>query len=1470
MDPLDRFTPPTRIWFEESFAAPTAAQRGGWEAIAGGDHTLIHAPTGSGKTLAAFLWSLDRLFGETTPPEQQRCRVLYVSPMKALAYDVERNLRAPLAGIRLAAARSGTDLPEITTALRTGDTPPDERRRMLRRPPDILITTPESLYLMLTSQAREVLAPVATVIVDEIHAVAGTKRGAHLALSLERLTTVTRTPPQRIGLSATQRPLEAIGAFLAGGDASGTERTPRPVTIIDAAGTRDLDVEIVVPVEDMTRPEDSPGIEPTTMFGATTPRRTDPNAPAPPPPRTRSIWPAVYPRLLDLVLQHRSTIIFANSRGLAERTAAQLNDIAGEDLVQAHHGSVSREQRLDIEDRLKRGDLRAVVATSSLELGIDMAAVDLVILIESPTSVARGLQRIGRAGHQVGAPSVARVFPKHRGDLLEAVVVVDRMFAGEIEETRIPRNPLDVLAQQIVAAVAVSEWDVDALFDLARGAANFADLGRTTFEAVLDMLAGRYPSDEFAELKPRIVWDRVAGTVQARSNARMLAVTNPGTIPDRGLYPVVLPGGGGRVGELDEEMVYESRPGDVFVLGSTTWRVSEITRDRVEVIPAPGVPAARMPFWKGDAPGRPLETGKALGAFVREIGALGSAAAIDLLTDRYRLDAFAAANLAQFVAEEKEAVGALPTDTTIVAERFRDEIGDWRIVLLSPFGSRIHAPWALAARSRYRDRHGLDVDVMWSDDGIILRFPDADEPPDPVELLIGPEEIEDLVVREVGESAVFTGTFREAAARALLLPRRRPGKRTPLWLQRRKGADLLAIAKRYASFPIVLEAYREVLQDRFDLPALTGVLADLQARRIRLVIADPSTASPFASSLMFGFIASFIYDYDAPVAERRATALTLDRELLRELLGEPELRDLLDPDVVAAVELELQWLDPARRARSADGVHDLLRDVGPLDADAIAARTASGDAAGWIEELRVSGRIIEIRHRGQPAWAAVEDAARLRDALGTALPPGIPEVWRDAVPDPLGDVLGRYARTHGPFTTAQAATALGLPDAAAAEGLQRLEAEGRVASGAFRPGGGGREWVDNGVLRRLRRRSLAVLRHQVEAVEAGALVSFLPAWQGVGDETVRPDRLLEVVRRLQGASLPASILETDVLPARMRYEPQHLDALLAAGTVCWVGAGSLGARDGRIRLYLRDQVPLLHDPGPDSPDSEVHAAIREHLAARGASFFPDLYRAAGGGDPPDVLESLWDLVWAGEVTNDTFAPLRAFVTARRSSAGKRTAPSLTPPTGSGRWYLVSDLVAAAVSPEERARSRAEQLLDRAGIATRPGVLAEGVPGGFAGLYPVLAAMEDTGRVRRGYFIEGLGGAQFALPGAIDRLRNPVGQAPAFLAAADPANPYGAALPWPDHETGQAARTAATHVLFDDGRLIGVVSGRRALTFDADPSSFAAALHRLASARLPRMIVSTIDGTPATASPWRETLEAAGFVLSYKGLAFRKR
>ncbi|MGW0227705.1 Lhr family ATP-dependent helicase [Actinopolymorpha singaporensis] len=1647
-DVLDRFSPATQEWFRSSFAAPTAAQEGAWDAISRGHHSLVVAPTGSGKTLAAFLWALDQLAREPVPAERtRRCRVLYVSPLKALAVDIERNLRAPLAGLRHTAARLGVPEPRIEVAVRSGDTPAEERRRFARTPADVLITTPESLFLLLTSQARESLRGVETVIVDEVHAVAGTKRGAHLALSLERLDALltepgtdseentgedataagaaTATAPsssrrraQRIGLSATVRPVEEVARFLGGAD---------PVTVVNPPYAKEFDLRVVVPVEDMS--ELGRPLPPEEQLGAAAGAE-----------RRVSIWPHVEERVTDLVEAQRSTLVFANSRRLAERLTARLNEIAEEraeegtrkeagdvsgelsdlfpgDLVpprvvgrpaelmgqagasggappvlaRAHHGSVSKEQRALIEDDLKSGRLPCVVATSSLELGIDMGAVDLVVQVEAPPSVASGLQRVGRAGHQVGAVSRGVIFPKYRGDLIATAVVTERMRTGLIEATKVPANPLDVLAQQVVSAVCVDAWPVDELYDLVRRAAPFHTLPRSAFDAVLDMLAGRYPSDEFAELRPRLVWDRVAGTLTARPGAQRLAVTSGGTIPDRGMFGVFLVGEkSSRVGELDEEMVYESRTGDVFTLGASSWRIEDITHDRVLVSPAPGQPG-RLPFWKGDALGRPAELGQAIGAFVRKLGRQ----APDDARAQVRtagLDEWAADNLVSYLEEQKQATRHVPDDRTIVVERFRDELGDWRVCVHTPFGGGLHAPWALAIGARLRERYGVDVQAAHADDGIVLRIPDTDEDPPGAEVvLFEPDEIERIVTDELGGSALFASRFRECAARALLLPRRDPRRRTPLWQQRQRSAQLLAVAGKYASFPIVLETVRECLQDVYDLPGLVELLRGVAARRIRVVEVETQEPSPFAKSLTFGYIAAFMYEGDAPLAERKAAALALDKSLLAELLGTTELRDLLDAEVIERTEAELQRLTPDRQCRDAEGVADLLRLLGPLSAAEVGQRcTEPTQAAGWLAELAQARRVIAFRGpglAGEERWAAVEDAARLRDALGIPLPVGVPEAFTEPVADPMGDLVARYARTHGPFHAGEVAARFGLGVVVVADTLRRLAGEGRVVEGAFRPAGEasaagagaqgasgtageesadgpvipaarsastghGTEWCDAGVLRTLRRRSLAVLRSEVEPVEPAVLARFLPAWQQVGGRQRGTDGVLSVVEQLAGCAVPASALERLVLATRVPdYSPTMLDELTASGEVVWSGHGTLPGTDGWVSLHLADTADLtLPDPDPEFEPSPVHTAILDVLESGGGFFFRPLAGAVQAriGESPvlddqALVTALWDLVWAGHITGDTLAPLRTLVgsgssahRSRRSTPrarfaagrsglrgrGRPAMPSRTgPPTAAGRWSLLPERDPDAT---RRAHAAAEALLDRHGVVTRGAVVAERIPGGFAAVYQVLSAFEESGRCRRGYFVAGLGAAQFGAPGAVDRLRGmgapnadtapeqrgqagPGGHSgqgrqgagrpsadasgrTLVLAATDPANPYGAALAWPpkpdrapdDQHGHRPGRKAGALVVLVDGELVLYVErgGRTFLTWSEDLQVLQPAVDALALAVrdgvLGKLTVERVDGEailrpanhPDGTTPLATALAAAGFHVTPRGLRMR--
>ncbi|WP_309107630.1 DNA glycosylase AlkZ-like family protein [Arthrobacter sp.] len=1675
---MERFSQSTREWFLGAFSTPTPAQEGAWNAISSGSHALVVAPTGSGKTLAAFLWALDRLLaadrvltdtplddasaveavvpgregrgkGRGNKAPKRKTRVLYISPLKALGVDVERNLRAPLIGITQTAKKLGLPAPLITVGVRSGDTTTADRRALLTNPPDILITTPESLFLMLTSRARETLAEVDTIIVDEVHAVAGTKRGAHLAVSLERLDALLPKPAQRIGLSATVEPRELVAQFLAGS---------APCEIVAPSSEKNWDLTVSVPVEDMS---DLPGA--AGAFDSGPASGLQPQA---------SIWPHVEEKIVDLVLANQSTIVFANSRRLAERLTARLNEIhaerqlvaagggwegaptifdapapssssspsavgpspapaapsftatptstatpahmmaqagstSGADpvLARAHHGSVSKDQRALIEDDLKSGRLRCVVATSSLELGIDMGAVDLVVQVESPPSVASGLQRVGRAGHQVGEISQGVLFPKHRADLVHTAITVERMLGGKIERLSVPANPLDILAQQTVAATALGSIDVEEWFSTVRRSAPFSSLPRSAFDATLDLLAGRYPSDEFAELRPRIIWDRNAGTIEGRPGAQRLAVTSGGTIPDRGLFGVYIIGtelegtgssgssaasapgspapagsaakGGRRVGELDEEMVYESRVGDIFALGATSWKIEDITHDRVLVSPAFGQPG-KLPFWKGDSLGRPVDLGRALGAFVREL----SASDVGPATERCKasgLDDFAANNLLQYLAEQRQATEVVPSDTTLVVERFHDELGDWRVILHSPFGMPVHAPWALAVGQRLQQRYGLDGSAMAADDGIVLRVPMMeDEPPGAELFLFDPEELEQIVTAEVGGSALFASRFRECSARALLLPRQNPGKRQPLWQQRQRSAQLLDVARKYPSFPIVLETVRECLQDVYDLPALKEIAASIERRELRIVETTTQQPSPFAKSLLFGYVAQFLYEGDSPLAERRAAALALDSTLLNELLGRVELRELLDAKVIEATERELQRLAPDRRVRGMEGVADLLRLLGPLTPEEVsvrleaagAAHATPADAAVHLAALQRANRALKVNIGGFERFAAVEDAARLRDALGVPLPMGVPLAFIEPVADPLGDLVSRYARTHGPFTSAEAANRLGLGVAVVNSALKRLAGDGRVVEGEFRPHvapeetpevppgeassgaasapspplgssapvstalAGTSEWCDAEVLRKLRRRSLAALRAEVEPVDGTAYGRFLPAWQNVltpggrrGQSVLRGmDGIITAVDQLSGVPVPASAWEPLVLAGRVAdYQPAMLDELMAAGEVLWSGAGALPGNDGWVSLHVADSAELTLNPNPDYQPGDAQLRLLEHLQNNGGGyFFRQLTDIAGGMDSvlsdSDVVTALWDLAWAGRVTGDTFAPVRALIagghTAHRQVArapraraprmsrlgrahgtGLRGSPGLTggrygtlggaaptPPLAAGRW---SALPAPELDPTIHARATAELLLDRYGVVTRGSVMAENILGGFGLMYKVLARLEEAGRCRRGYFIEHLGAAQFAVPATVDRLRSfaedtqlaktePVAMA---LAATDPANPYGAALPWPvlSVEAGSGhrpGRKAGALVVMVDGALVFYVErgGKTLLAFSEDTTILASAAAALVGVvrrgAVDKLVMEKVNGHDIPETPAAVALTQAGAYTTPKGLRIR--
>jgi ATP-dependent Lhr-like helicase len=1573
-DALTLFHPITAAWFRAVFDAPTPPQRDGWPAIARGESTLILAPTGTGKTLTAFLWCLDKLMLRDSPRTEESCKIIYLSPLKALAADVERNLRSPLIGIANMAQSAGVPVRIPTISMRTGDTPPKERARFLRHPADILITTPESLYLMLTSEASEGLRSVQTVIIDEIHALVPTKRGAHLALSLERLEALVRTSGgpriQRIGLSATQRPLEEVARFLGGANPAevslaNTEQPPdtiestpatepliasflqpsaieltaripvgttgdlrasnaapmryRPVAIVNAGARKLLELKVEVPVEDMAR------------LGQI---EEQPSGPASQGPKRTSIWQSIHPRLLEIIRERTSTLIFVNARRVAERLAGALNDLAGEPIARAHHGSLAAVQRVEIEELLKAGKIKALVATSSLELGIDMGAIDLVIQIEAPPSVASGMQRIGRAGHQVGAPSHGIIFPKYRADLVACAAVTSAMHEGHVESTHFLRNPLDVLAQQIVAVIAQPPLSFtegerrtnakteeaaspgiaySALFDLVRSAAPFAALSSAAFDGVLDMLAGRYPSDEFAELRPRVTWDRTRNWLTPRQGVKRIAILNGGTIPDRGLYGVFLAGERAkpiRVGELDEEMVFESRPGDTFILGASTWRIEEITHDRVLVSPAPGSPG-KMPFWHGDRAGRPMEFGRRIGALVRELRDMPRNVAVTTLVKSHDLEASAAENLMRYLADQELATTVVPDDRNIVIERVRDELGDWRVCVLTPFGSRIHAPWAMAATAKIRANGGPDVETMWSEDGFVLRFPEADAAPDIEPMLLQPAEAADLVMHQLGSTALFAAKFRESASRALLLPRRRADGRTPLWQQRKRAYDLLSVASRYPSFPILLEAYRECLRDVFDMPALMEILRGVGDRSLRVHTVDSRTPSPFAAALLFSYVANYIYDGDAPLAERRAQALSIDQDQLRELMGDADLRELLDLHAIEETEEQLQCLVEGYRARNLDGVHDLLLRLGDLSPEELQTRTASANAAEFVTKLVRVRRVLQVSIAGERRLIAVEDAARYRDALGVPLPPGLPSAFLDHAPEAELDLLRRYARTHGPFTAVEVARRLGLPLVGVEATLEHLVGLGRVVEGGFRPGGVHREWCDVEVLRTIRRKSLARLRKEIEPVEQRVLARLLTRWQGVVQPRRGLDALLDVIENLQGAPLPASVLESEILPARINaYSSADLDTLIAAGEVTWVGFDAIGERDGRVGLYLADKLDALWPVNPSLPISKSQGqaeqreqAVVSYLKTHGASFFQQVHEGVGGGYPGETLDAIWTLVWRGMLTNDSFHALRAYCARPASSAknGKRVhqqsgfrSRRTTPPTAQGRWSLNAAAFAEARSATAWSHAIAQQLLTRYGVVFRETAHAEGLPGGFSAVYDVLKAMEESGRVRRGYFAADLGATQFAMPAAVDLLRSLRAERDGercemlMLAATDPANPYGSLLRWPSggDASSSLTRSAGARVILCDGALVAYLrrgnANLQVFLPEDDPArtNVARALAEFLVARIrgdraddaasrAGLLIATVNGIAVAETAIARPLLDAGFVAGAMGFNVRR-
>ncbi len=1493
---LSGFHPATRGWFRASFPAPTEAQRASFATLLEGHSILLLAPTGSGKTLAAFLTAIDRATFSPEPPTAERCKVLYVSPLKALAVDVERNLQAPLLGIRKVAEEMGESFRNLEIGVRSGDTPAKERARISKSPPDIMITTPESLYLLLTSRARRGLTSIETVIIDEIHAVAGTKRGAHLALSLERLEALRTAggatrPLQRIGLSATQRPLAEIAQLLGGGslDEKKSAWIPRPITIIDANTPKSISLRVEVPVTDMSQL----GTEREHLA-----RSLERSSSTP----VNSIWPHVQARLLALVRTHRSTMIFVNSRRLAERLANAINEAANEELALAHHGSLAREQREHIEARLKSGELACIVATSSLELGLDIGAIDLVVQIETPPTISSGLQRIGRAGHQVGATSHGIVLPKHRADLLAAAASVKCMQEREVEPTFFPRCPLDVLAQQLVAIVAMDEMHIDALFDLVRRSANFRELGRSSFESLLDMLSGRYPADDFAELRPRITWDRETGLIRARRGAKQLAVVNAGVIPDRGLYGVFLAGEDGdghrsrRIGELDEEMVLEARVGEVFLLGASSWRILEITHDRVLVEPAPGQPG-KMPFWRGDGPGRSMAFGQAIGRLTRELAESTEGDAIETLRSEHHLDAGAALNLTRFVHEQARCTGVPPSDRTLVIERLIDELGDHRICLMSPVGTRIHAPLSICITRRLRKELNLEVDVIFSDDGIVLRLPEGTMPLRIESILPREDEVRDMLFEELGSTALFASRFRECAQRALLLPRRQPGKRAPLWAQRRRAATLLEVASRFESFPILLETYRECLRDVFDLEGLTQLLRSISEGHIRVVTVDTPSASPFAASLLFSYAANFVYDNDAPLAERRARALSVDSAQLRELLGEVQLRDLLDASAVLELEAQLQHRQRQAPIETADGVHDLLLLLGDLSIDEIAERiasrteeamTARARAEALTRELVHEHRALPVEIHGCARFIAVEDASRLRDALGIRLPAHTPLAFLDPVSDPLRDLVSRWARTHGPFRSEDLAQRFGVDASLFRPAIDRLIQLDRLVEGPLSPKSEGVELCDIDVLRSLKRRSLSKLRAQVEPVQSSAFARFLLDWHGLVQPGHGRAGLASTIERLEGAPMVAEAIERDILPSRIsNYRKGDLDALVAEGILLWRGLESLSPGGGRIAFFFADSYPLLAPPTRPA-ESALAAKVREILVRRGALFFADIQREIGGF-PTNTVSALWELVWAGEVTSDTLAPLRALSSASNTQRPKRS-PRLTgtrarlfegPPGSEGRWSLLPPLEA---SEGQRRVAFTNALLARHGVLTREAMRSENIAGGSGAIYQVLRLMEDSGTVRRGMFIRELGPAQFASPGVVDRLRaqrEPSDPPRVFiLEATDPAQPYGTVLDWPRREDAlRPTRTFGAQVFLYEGQLIAWLgrTERSLLTFLPTEASERESLQRALAASLAGLVgvgkrrallLESIDGYAPSQSVLANALLEAGFSSTQQG--FMKR
>jgi ATP-dependent Lhr-like helicase len=1387
---LQDFHPIVRQWFEETFGEPSPPQVLGWPAISSGKNTLILAPTGSGKTLAAFLWAINHLVEQHLREElRPGVRILYVSPLKALNNDIERNLESPLHGIREQARKSGLKLPTIRTSVRTGDTPQSKRASMLKHPPDILITTPESLYLMLTAkQARKMFTTVQYVIVDEIHSICSNKRGVHLSITLERLASLAEQEFVRIGLSATQRPLELIAAFLGGREWIGKKLVPRPVQIVDAGQRKamDLRVECAVPDFSLLAQE--------------------------------SVWPLVFTELLELIRLHKTTLIFVNNRRLAERVAAKLNEmltdthdtfnqyavptrpsntpqlqhsitpssVSNPDLVQAYHGSMSRHAREQMETDLKAGKLRALVATSSLELGIDIGSIDLVVQLQSPKGVARGLQRVGRSGHLVNASSKGRIFPTYREDLVEAAVVARAMVAHDVEPTSIPTNCLDVLAQQIVAMVSVEEWNVDELFDLIRQSHCYHSISKKLYAGVLQMLAGRYTNDAFRELRARISWDKVNNTLRALPGSSQLAITSGGTISDRGYFGVYLEDGKTKVGEVDEEFVYESRVGDTFILGTNVWRMNGIDANRITVTPAPGQPA-RMPFWRGEGIGRSVDMGKQIGAFRSEMNRkLDSPECLTWLQYEFPIDHRAAWNIQEYFRKQHDATGAIPHDKLLIIEGFRDEIGDPRIVIHSPFGRRINGLLGFVAVHRVQQMLKATPQMLYNDDGVLLRCSDVDALPLNFFDGLTIKEAEEIVLNDLLSSPLFGGQFRQNAARALLMPRIAPGKRTPLWLQRLRAADLLQVARQFNDFPIVIETMREVLNDILDFNTFKGIVGQIENGTIAIESVQTEVPSPFAASMLFDFIAVYMYEWDQPREDRQSQYLSINRELLSEVVETESISSLLRPEAISTVELQLQRKAEGYKARSPEELLEFLLHIGDLTDEEVEERCI-GEGAGFLETLASNGRAVQIRLGNKKRWIAGEEED-LYDNFGEE---------RNA-----STILLRYLQSSGPTTTDELARRFGLTEDQVESILTKIAA-GQIIGGRFNKNLDQPQWCYRPNLERIHRQTIGILRREIKPSSLAEFTHFLFHWQHVhpSRQLSGPTGVQQCLEQLQALPLPAEVWERDILRSRVSgYSQELMNQIGTNGSFVWTGRGS-----GKMRCLLRGEGSTYLDPPADEFETSLSAGARrvlEYVRKNGASFFSDI-RTDAQLSLDGLNKSIAELFWGGFITNDLFTELQ---NVKRLSHIESNIPTervemLDPrhnprrpklmqavrkaikqvPGWSGRWSLVHlpGVMGEDITLEERAHRQALQLLERYGIVAREFYRREELLP-WALIAADMQRMEMRGDIRRGYFVEGLSGMQFALPTAVEDLRRLRSerngdQSPLLVNACDPANPYGTGI-----------------------------------------------------------------------------------------------